>query len=185
MQRVASQSASKTSSEVPEWLEDQVYSPKRARTVALVKQSIDALAAEGQRVSVATIMKRARELDPKGKGVSHTAILNNPEARAYYEQHRTWQATRKSRSKTASTVSTSPHTRIELGRDLGRVRQRYLLMAKQELAERLIQTEQLYAEQHEHWLQGQDEVLTWRLQAEQWRKRAEQAEAKLAEQQNK
>jgi hypothetical protein len=185
MQHVASRSASKTSSETRDWLEEQVYSPKRARTVELVKQSIDTLLAAGQRVSVATIMKQAQALDPKGKGISHTAILNNPEARAYYEQHRTWQAPSKSRSKMASTVSATPQTRIEPGRDLGRVRQRYLLMTKQELAERLVQTEQLYAQQQELWLQGQDEVLTWRLQAEMWQKRAEQAEAKLAGQHNK
>jgi hypothetical protein len=184
MQNAVSQSASKTSSEAPDWLEEQVYSPKRARTVALVKQSIDVLVAEGQRVSIATVMKQAKLLDPKGKGVSHTAILNNPEARAYYEQHRTWQATSTSRAKGGSKLSTIPQTRIEPGRDLNRVRQRYLQMTKQELAERLVQTEQFYAEQQELWLEGQDEVLTWRLQAETWRKRAEDAEAKLAEQQN-
>ena len=179
---VASQSALKTSSESRDWLEEQVYSPKRTRTVELVKRSIDTLVAEGQPVSVATIMKQAQLLDPKG--VSHTAILNNPEARAYYEQYRTWQTTSKRKPKRGSTGLALSQTRIEPDRDLSRVHQRYIRMSKDELAEQLIQTEQLYAEQRELWLQGQDEVLTWRLQAETWRKRAEEAEAKVAKQQN-
>jgi len=179
-----SPSNSKTSNDSRDWLEEQVYAPKRIRTAELVKQSIDVLVAAGQRVSVATIMKQAQLLDPEGRGLSHTAILNNPEARAYYEQHRTWQTLTKSKSKQLGASSTSPKTRIEPDRNLNRAYQRYLRMSKEALAERLVQTEQLYAEQQELWLQGQDEVLTWRLEAEAWRKRAEQAEVQLAETQD-
>jgi hypothetical protein len=45
-------------------------------------------------------------------------------------------------------------------------------MSKQALVERLLAVEQTWAEQREHWLSQQDEVLTWRL-------RAETAEARL------
>jgi uncharacterized coiled-coil protein SlyX len=45
-------------------------------------------------------------------------------------------------------------------------------MSKAELAVRLLAVEQKYAEQEEHWLQVNEELVTWRL-------RAERAEARL------
>jgi hypothetical protein len=63
---------------------------------------------------------------------------------------------------------------VKPGRDELRVRQRYLRMSKEALAERLIATERLLAEQRERWLSQQDEALTWQM-------RAETAEAQLPE----
>jgi len=63
---------------------------------------------------------------------------------------------------------------VKPGRDERRVRQRYLRMSKEALAERLIAAERTMAEKRERWLSQQDEALTWRM-------RAEAAEAQLQE----
>ena len=83
-----STSASKPGSDAPIWLEAQVYTPKRQRTINLVHQSVDALRKDKQRVSLATVTAKSKELDTDHRGVSESAILDNQEARSYYEQHR-------------------------------------------------------------------------------------------------
>jgi len=54
----------------------------------LVKRSVDALRKEKQRVSLSTVAAKSRELDVEGngKGISESAILDNQEARAYYQR---------------------------------------------------------------------------------------------------
>src|SRR5260370_9239660 len=83
-------SLSRLSSEDRPWLKEKVYGPKRRRTVELVKRSVDSLVKERKRISLSALSARSKEIDPDGRGVSETAILNNEEARAHYEQHRSW-----------------------------------------------------------------------------------------------
>lgn len=147
------------------WLEEKVYARLRQRTVDLVKRSVDALRNDKQRVSLATVAARSKELDPEHRGISESAILDNQEARAYYEQHRSWRGSPRKRVKplaVASPVSPKP---VKPGRDEQRVRQRYLRMSKEALVERLITAERILAEQRDRWLSQQDEVLTWQLRA--------------------
>ncbi len=158
------------------WLEEKVYAKLRQRTVDLVKQSVDALCKGRQRVSLATVAAKSKELDTEGngKGISESAILDNQEARAYYEQNRSWRGSPRKRAKPlAVTLPASPGV-VKPGRDEQRVRQRYLRMSKEVLVERLITTERTLTEQRERWLSQQDEALTWRL-------RAETAERQLAD----
>ncbi len=154
------------------WLEEKVYAPLRQRTVDLVKRSVDALLKDKQRVSLSTVAAKSREFDEKG--ISESAILDNQEARAYYEQHRTWQGNRKRRAKALTGASPAKVGPVKPDRDEQRARQRYLRMSKEELVERLMAVERTCAEARERWLIQQDEMLTWRL-------RAEAAEARLKE----
>jgi hypothetical protein len=158
------------------WLEEKVYVRLRQRTFDLVKRSVDALREGKQRVSLATIVAKSEELDTEGngKGISESAILDNEEARAYYEQHRTWQGNRKRRAKPLAVASPAKVGPVKPGRNEQRARQRYLRMNKETLVDRLIAVERTSAEARERWLTQQDEVLTWRL-------RAEAAEARLKE----
>jgi hypothetical protein len=158
------------------WLEEKVYARLRQRTVDLVTQSVDALRKDKQRVSLATVAAKSRELDIEGngKGISESAILDNQEARAYYEQHRSWQGSSRKRMKPLAVASPVQPPAVRPGRDEQRVRQRYLRMSKEVLVDRLIAVERLHAQEYERWLTQQDEVLTWRL-------RAETAEARLKE----
>ena len=140
----------------------------RQRTVELVKRSVDVLRKNKQRVSLSTIVAKSKELDAEGngKGISESAILDNEEARGYYEQHRTWQGNRKRRAKplvVATAVSVGP---VKPDRNEQRARQRYLRMGKEALVERLLTVEKTEALARERWLLQQDELLTWRLRAE-------------------
>ena len=156
------------------WLEEKVYTKLRQRTVDLVKHSVDALLKDKQRISLATVAAKSKELDPEHRGVSESAILDNLEARVYYEQHRSWRgSSRKQARPLAVTTPASPGT-VKPDRDEQRVRQRYLRMSKEALVERLITAERTLGEQRERWLSQRDEALTWRL-------RAETAEARLAQ----
>ena len=154
------------------WLEEKVYTKLRQRTVDLVKQSVDALRKDKQRVSLATVAARSRELDPEHRGISESAILDNQEARTYYEQLRSWRGSSRKRAKSLAVASSASQGTVKPGRDEQRVRRRYLRMSKETLVERLITAERTLAEQQERWLIQQDDVLTWRL-------RAEAAEARL------
>ncbi len=156
------------------WLEEKVYAKLRRRTVDLVKQSVDALCKDKQRVSLATVAARSKEVDPEHRGVSESAILDNQEARAYYEQHRSWRGSSRKRAKPLVVAKPSRPPAIKPGRDEQRVRQRYLRMSKEALVERLITAERILAEQRERWVSQQDEVLSFRLRAEQAEKRLQE-----------
>ena len=84
--------ASRLSLEDRPWLQEKVYGPKRRRTVELVKKSVDSLVNDRKPISLSALSARSKEIDPDGRGVSETAILNNEEARVYYERHRSWKA---------------------------------------------------------------------------------------------
>lgn len=154
------------------WLEEKVYAKLRQRTVDLVKRSVDALRKDKQRVSLATVTAKSKELDPERRGVSESAILDNQKARAYYVEHRSWRGPSRKRAKPLVVATSASPGAIKPSRDEQRVRQRYLRMSKETLVERLITAERTLAEQRERWLSQQDEMLTWRL-------RAETAEARL------
>jgi hypothetical protein len=148
------------------WLEEKVYAKLRQRTIDLVKQSVDALLKDKQRISLSTVAAKSKEVDPERRGVSESAILDNQEARAYYEQHRSWQGSRKKKAKPSVVASPSAVEQIKPDRNEQRVRQRYLRMSKEMLVERLLAVERTYANEREQWFSQQDEVLTWRLRAE-------------------
>lgn len=146
------------------WLEETVYAPQRARTVDLVKRTVEDLQKQHQRISLASIAKVSKTHDPTGRGVSESAILGNGEARAIYEQLRSWKGNRRTRSSKHTPLPTRLSVKVD--RDTSRVRKRYLSLTKAELVERLLTVEYEYAEQHKRWLAQQDEVLIWRLRAE-------------------
>ena len=81
------------------WLEEKVYTRLRQRTMDLVRRSVDELRKDKQRVSLSTVAAKSKELDTKGKGISENAILDNLEARAYYEQYRSWRGSPRKRAK--------------------------------------------------------------------------------------
>jgi hypothetical protein len=172
MRNEPSRSTLKPGSDAPLWLQEQVYTPKRQRTIDLVHQSVDALRKDKRRVSLMTVAAKSKELDPEHRGISESAILDNQEARAYYEQHRSWRGSPGKRMKPLAVAAPVSPRSVKPGRDEQRVHQRYLRMSKEALVKRLITAERTVAEQRERWLLQQDEALIWRL-------RAEAAEARL------
>jgi hypothetical protein len=148
------------SAEAPAWL-GAVYSARRERTTDLLRTSIDTLQKQEKPVSITSVVAVSRQLDPLGKGVSESALLHNPEARAHYEAHRTWNGGRTGQVITRGRASEP--TRVKPDRDLARARRRYLRLSKRELAERLLTVEQACAEYEQHWLRTADELFTWML----------------------
>ena len=148
------------------WLIEKVYGPQRQRTIDLVRRSVDALLKDRQRVSLATLVAKSKELDANHQGISESAILDNQEARAYYERHRSWHGTPRARVMRTVVASQATAKPVKSDRNEQRVRQRYLQMSKADLVERLLALERIYAEQRERWLLQQDDVLTWQLRAE-------------------
>ncbi len=170
MRNVLSKSSRENVPDAPQeahpWLEEKVYARLRQRTVDLVKRSVDGLRKDKQRVSLSTVAAKSKELDPEHRGISESAILDNQEARAYYEQHRSWRDSPRKRAKPVAGVSPASSGLVKPDRNEQRVRQRYLRMSKEALVVRLITAERTLAEQRERWLVQQDEMLTWRLRAE-------------------
>lgn len=150
----------------PAWLAEQVYQPKRQRTIDLVHQAIEALSREKARISLASITAKSKELDPTGAGVSESAILTNEEARAYYERHRSWKRQRRPPTFSQKPEKRIPAGSIKLTRDEVRARQRYQQLSKATLVDRLLAAERCAAEGEQRWLSHQDDVLCWRLRAE-------------------
>jgi hypothetical protein len=161
---VESTSRSSRQPEDRPWLTEKVYGPRRGRTVELVKSSIGSLMKDGERVSLAGISARSKEVDPEGRGISASAILNNQEAHLYYQQHRGWKAGSGNPRKICKSNAVVISARIKSDRDTARVGHRYLKLNKTELVERLIAVEHAHAVLQERWFQLNEEVLRWRLQ---------------------
>lgn len=160
-------STSRPDRDAPAWLQEQVYAPRRQRTLDHVRQAVETLVTAKQPVSLASIAAMSKALDPRGRGISTSAILGNAQARAYYERHRRWTPAGHRRGPSAPSASVNlVRPRISLSRDLTRARQRYLRLGKSVLVERLLALEHAYAEQEERWLRVNDELLTWQLGAE-------------------
>ncbi len=163
--------SSSTEAPAPTWLAEQVYEPKRQRTIDLVRQSVEALHREKARISLASIAAKSRELDPTGAGISESAILTNEEARAYYERHRSWKHQRRPPTSSQKPEKRLPTGSVKLTRDEVRARQRYQRLSKAEVVDRLLAAERSAAEWEQRWLAHQDDVLGFRLRAEQAEKR--------------
>ena len=159
-------SASRLSPEDRPWLQEKVYGPKRRRTVELVKKSVDSLVDDRKRISLSALSARSKEIDPDRRGVSETAILNNEEARVYYEQHRSWKAGARNRTRVLKPIDGVVTSGLKGDRDATRVRYRYLTHSKSQLVERLLSVENAHAVLQERWLDVNEEVLSWRLRAE-------------------
>jgi hypothetical protein len=131
------------------WLQKH-YQEKRERTVRLVKAAVDQLVKEGQAVTIEAICRSSVELDPGGRGVKKSALLENQEAHTYYREHSaSYQAAqarkRQSTRKNRGTPRPTQPLHIDPNRNVERVRYRYRQMNKNDLVEPLLTVEQGYA----------------------------------------
>jgi hypothetical protein len=138
------------------------YQEKRERTITLVKAAVDQLVNEQQTVTIEAICHKSLALDPEGRGIKKSAILENAEAHAYYQKHSSSYQTMKQRNRKQRRKPLSPDPqplRIDPNRDVDRVRYRYLQLTKAEIVERLLTVEQAYAEVQQHLAQLQFHLL--------------------------
>lgn len=151
-----------------DWLEPSVYAKKRQRTIELVRLTIETISArkEAKRVSLSTIAAVSKEIDPEGRGVSESAILNNPAARALWEAARTASGKRAVRRPAAPPDAAPADPRVKVDRDPERARRRYRALTKEALIDRLLVVEAAYAAREDRWQRAGDDLLEWRLRAE-------------------
>ena len=138
------------------------YQEKRERTIILVKAAVDQLVNEQQTVTIEAICHKSLALDPEGRGIKKSAILENAEAHAYYQKHSSSYQTMKQRNRKQRRKPPSPDPqplRIDPNRDVDRVRYRYLQLTKTEIVERLLTVEQVYAEVQQQLAQLQFHLL--------------------------
>jgi hypothetical protein len=111
-------------------------------------------------VTIEAICRKSVEVDPDGRGIKKSAILENPEAHAYYRQHsRSYQIAQARKRKGKPTLAKAVPLRIAAHRDVDRARYRYLQMTKPEVVERLLTVEQAYGELVEQQARLQFEML--------------------------
>lgn len=154
---------------MPARLNETVYEPKRQRTFEVVKRAVDTLVKQRKldgitRISLNTIVAMAKQQDPEGRGIAHTAILENEQAYAYYKQYRTAGIPAKRQPRTSS-VNIGPV--IKADRDQRRVKQRYMKLSREELADHLLWVQQEYTQLNARYLAMNDKLLEWQLRAEQ------------------
>lgn len=113
----------------------------------LVKAAVDQLVKEKQAVTVEAICHKSTEIDAEGRGIKKSALLENPEAHAYYRQHSaSYRASQSRKRRGKAAVAVAQPLRIDPHRNEDRARYRYLQMTKPEIVERLLQVEHAYAE---------------------------------------
>ncbi len=135
------------------WLQ-KLYQEKRERTIRLVKAAVDQLIKEQQTVTIEAICRKSIEIDPDGRGIKKSAILENSEAHAYYCEHSTSYRKARNRKRQGTKKRERKTTEAQLlhidpNRDVDRARYRYLQLTKAEMVERLLIVEQAYAEVHQ------------------------------------
>ncbi len=109
-------------------------------------------------MTIEAICHKSLTLDPEGRGIKKSAILENAEAHAYYQKHSTSYRTMKQRNQKqkGKPVTADPQPlRIDPNRNVDRARYRYLQLTKAEIVERLLIVEQAYAEVHQQLTQLQ------------------------------
>lgn len=137
-----------------EWL-DKIYTERRERTIEITRKSIELLLNKKEKVSLNSIVKISHEIDIKG--ISHSAILRNPEAKQLYETYRSWNMYKK--KVTNIKREDFYNLQIKSGRDLNGFFKRYSKLTKNQLIERLAVVEEAYAMLHKKWLEQQSEFL--------------------------
>ena len=60
------------------WLQEKVYKPLRQRTIELVRNAVDTLLKDKQRISLATVAARSKEVDPEHRGVARSCHFRQP-----------------------------------------------------------------------------------------------------------
>lgn len=145
-----------TSNPPKEWLEE-VYNSRKNRTISITQKSIELLISRQEKISLNNIIKISREVDTKG--ISHSAILNNHEARKLYETYRNWLPSKKKLSNQIPEQINLYNLNIKTDRNLSSVKKRLSKLTKIQLMERLLIVEEAYALLHKKWLDQQSSML--------------------------
>ena len=164
--RQVSTSSTKTQKSRP-WLQAH-YESRRKRTAELVKGAVDRLVQEKQAVTIEAICRMSKEIDPQGKGIKKAGVLGNAEAYTYYQKYSASYQMAQGRKHSSIRKGHRPAQppRIDLDRDVNRVRQRYLKRSRADLVDRLLSVEQAYAQLHLQLARFQFEMIELQMKQE-------------------
>ncbi|MDF1997324.1 hypothetical protein [Peribacillus frigoritolerans] len=141
------------------WLKS-VHEQRKERSIQLGKQAIDTLVSDGIPVTYKNIQEKSKELDSQGKGIHSNTIKRNEKLYSYYKQHsKTFKVSQgKKKPLSNTTFDESAIRKISPKRNLSNVRTKYMKFSKEELVNRLIQTEQYVALNHKKWVANHFEM---------------------------
>ncbi|MGE7695906.1 hypothetical protein ACQKNC_17665 [Lysinibacillus sp. NPDC094177] len=130
------------------WLAEN-HKRRSDRAIRIGKETIDRLIKIGIPVTFANVAKWSKEVDAEGKGIHPNTIRANDQLYKYYKQHsKTFKQKENSKvNKPQNNLDSDIDFRkLKPGRNLDILHRKYMKLSKQELVERLIQTEQYIAD---------------------------------------
>ncbi|AUD22982.1 hypothetical protein bcgnr5378_66190 [Bacillus cereus] len=141
------------------WLRS-VHEQRKNRSIQLGMLTIDTLVSNGIPVTYKNIHEKSKELDVTGKGIHANTIKRNEELYAYYKQYSKTFKIKQNKKKAVpqSTFDESTIRNISPSRNILKVRSKYMKLSKEELVDKLIQTEQYLARNHQKWVTGHFEM---------------------------
>jgi hypothetical protein len=141
------------------WLRS-VHEQRKNRSIQLGMLTIDTLISNGIPVTYKNIHEKSKELDVTGKGIHSNTIKRNEELYSYYKQYSKTFKIKQNKKKTApqTTFDESTIRNISPSRNILKVRSKYMKLSKEELVDKLIQTEQYLARNHQKWVTGHFEM---------------------------
>lgn len=141
------------------WLTEN-HKRRSERAIRIGKETIDLLIKKGILVTYSNIAQWSKEVDSEGKGIHGNTIRTNEELYEYYKKHS------KTFKQKENSKGNKPQNHLDLeidfrklkpDRNLDILHRRYMKLSKQELVQRLIQTEQYIAENENKWVSSQFE----------------------------
>lgn len=134
------------------------YEDRKANTLKLGQEAIDALLTEGKEVTLHNVAKKTKELDENGKGIHFNTIRNHEKLYQYYkERSNTYKQKQKELEKHPlyrehKKPSFKEFECLKPDRNLKHVYHQYMRLTKAELTTRLIEAEQYIAEENNKYL---------------------------------
>ncbi|MFJ7980112.1 hypothetical protein ACIQ1D_07410 [Lysinibacillus xylanilyticus] len=141
------------------WLTEN-HKRRSERAIRIGKETIDQLIKKGVPITYSNVAKWSKEVDFEGKGIHANTIRTNEQLYNYYKQHsKTFK--QKGNSKGSEQHKNSDFAidfrRLKPDRNLEILHRKYMKLSKQELVQRLIQTERYIAENENKWVSSQFE----------------------------
>ncbi|OQD34471.1 hypothetical protein [Bacillus toyonensis] len=141
------------------WLTEN-HKRRSDRVMRIGKETIDWLIKKGIPVTYSNVAQGSKEVDSEGKGIHENTIRTNEKLYEYYKQHS------KTFKQKENSKGNKPQNNLDLDvdfrklksdRNLDILHRKYMKLSKQELVQRLIQTEQYIAENENKWVSSQFE----------------------------
>lgn len=141
------------------WLTEN-HKRRSERAIRIGKETIDQLIKKGVPITYSNVAKWSKKVDSEGKGIHENTIRTNEKLYEYYKQHsKTFKQKENSKGNKQQNNSDFDidFRKLKSDRNFDILHRKYMKLSKQELVQRLIQTEQYIAENENKWVSSQFE----------------------------